>query len=115
MSATKPIEPDLNPHLTRWITSPENAAWLRKIVTSERGKLLMGVLEEMAMPQEDFHSIDAINTETTAKLAYRQCLSSGQTLCIRNIRLLAVPVEPVKELDHGGWQDPERTAPEPLS
>jgi hypothetical protein len=108
MSATTPNQPDLNPNLTRWISSPENASWLRKLVSSERGRLLLDVLAEMAVPMEDFHSIDAIGNDVTAKLAYHHCLSSGQNLCIRNIRLLASPIEPVSEIPHDGWQG-ERT------
>lgn len=110
MSATTPETPDLNPNLTRWIATPENANWLHKTINSERGKLLLGVLAEMAVPKEDFHSINAINGDVTAKLAYQHCLVSGQNLCLQNIRLLATPIQPVSELPHDGWQG-ERTIP----
>jgi len=94
----------LEPYLKQWTDSDENASWLKDVLESKRGRLLMSVLSEMAVPKEDFSSIASLEGDVQAKLAFQHCLVSGQTLCIQNIRLLSNPVEAVSELPHDGWK-----------
>jgi hypothetical protein len=84
---------NLIPHtpLAQWNSDPENSAWLDKLLASRRGQLLLSVLGEMAKPSEDFNTIAMTGAEVIQKMAMNHCLSSGQTLCLQNLRMLALP------------------------
>lgn len=74
--------------LDAWNASPGLSAWLAGILTSREGRLLMGVLRDMAIPTEDFSTIESI-TDPVVKMAMRHTLVSGQQLTLTNMLLLA--------------------------
>lgn len=79
--------------LQQWMSDPHYAAWLTKTLASKEGRLLMGVLSEMAVPSEDFASMDGV--DVVQKMALRHCHVSGQQTTIRNILGLSQPpIEP---------------------
>lgn len=84
---------NLNPHtpLADWNSDPGNAAWLDKMLNSNRGRLMLNVLESMAKPTEDFSTVNAPVDEIMQRMALNHCLVSGQSLAITNLRLLSVP------------------------
>lgn len=103
MSATTPEAPDFEPHLTRWTADPGNASWLKGMLSTTRGKLLMDALAEIAIPKEDVETIASMQGDVQAKMAFRHLIGSGVTLCLQKIRLLSHYTPPVAEL-HGGWE-----------
>lgn len=105
--------PLTSPHLTEWNNHENYGSWLREVLRTPEGQLLMLVLEEMSHPDivdEDLTRI-APGVSVIEQMAMRHLLCSGQKMARTNIRTLAhLNVEEVTELPPAwGYADDEET------
>jgi len=80
------IDPDRLPKTTRWHRDKSHANILDTFLRTPTGELLIDVLREFAIPEQTPQNLGLANViELQAKLAFIQCINSGQHLTVENL------------------------------
>lgn len=103
-NAIEQIDRDRFPKLTRWLRDKSNSSNLDSFLSSPTGELLIDVLREFAIPEQSPENIGKTHTpEIQAKLAFIQCIQSGQHLSIENLLALRHALVIPEQNSQGEW------------